>query len=100
MLIKVMGTVADVHESGIDFIALQAGVVLEGLGTKVVLRDATMFAELRTSALEHQNITPSHSGWGKARKMVTWLRKWTNLSSKYIGEAHSSERSTMRGRLE
>ena len=53
MLIEVLGTVSDVHEGGIDLLALQTGVVLEGLRAKVVLHDATMFAEPRTSALEH-----------------------------------------------
>ena len=62
MLIEVMRGVADVHESDINLLALQTGVTLEGLGAKVVLRDATMLAEPMTSALEHQSITPSHSG--------------------------------------
>ena len=64
MLIEVTRAVAYVHEGDVNLLALQAGVVLEGLGAKVVLRDATMLAEPMTSALEHQSITPSHSGWG------------------------------------
>ena len=68
MLIEVTRAVAYVHEGDVNLLALQAGVVLEGLGAKVVLRDATMFAEPRPTALEHQNVTPSHSGWGKPAK--------------------------------
>ena len=82
MLIEVTRAVAYVHEGDVNLLALQAGVVLEGLGAKVVLRDATIFAEPRTSALVHQNITVSHSGWGKARKMAIWFGKWSNLSNK------------------
>ena len=82
MLIEIMGAVPDVHESDINLLTLQTGVVLEGLGAKVVLGDATMFAEPMTSALEHQSITPSHSGWRKAHTMVIWLHERTKLSNK------------------
>ena len=53
MLVEVVGAVADVHESDINLLTLQTGVVLEGLGAKVVLGDSTMFTEPRTTTLEH-----------------------------------------------
>lgn len=53
VFVKVMGTIANVHEGGIDLLPLQAGVAREGLGAKVVLHYTTVFAEPRAAALVH-----------------------------------------------
>ena len=80
MPVEVVGTIANVHEGGIDLLALQAGVACEGLGVKVVLHDPTMFTEARTAALVHQNITISHSVGENTAKWWYSPHKWQNLS--------------------
>lgn len=51
--IKIMGTIANVGEGDVNLLSLQASVAGEGLGTKMVLYYATMFAEPRATPLVH-----------------------------------------------
>jgi hypothetical protein len=63
--VKVTRAIADVNEGGVNLLSLQAGVVREGLGAKVVLHNPAVFAEPRTTTLVHQDIAVSHSVGGK-----------------------------------
>jgi hypothetical protein len=65
--VKIIGSISDVEEGGVDLRSLHASIACERLGAKVVLHYTAVFAEPGTTALVYQNITITHSVRGNTR---------------------------------